>query len=183
MFTKWIQIMLFFGLMYMGISYLIIRRISNNLVKPIISLTNQIRMSIRKIRKLRRETEKQEGTYVENVAGFVSLQIDLLSGHYRHNKEINDLYNMFSQRVKVLFFAKASAKDTFDVESIFNLYEALQLYTTIKNLEGVATCLYILGCLYAQNSGNTHLDFDSQYRKAINYLRKSENIQQEMVDL
>ena len=148
---------------YLVLSYIIINRVSKSFVKPILSLTRQIGMSIRNIKKLRREVDKQDSTYKENVAGFASLQIDMLSGNYRKNQEMTNLYHGFSQRVKVLFFANSSAKDKVDTQYLFNMYEAMKVYKDMKNLRGEATCLYILGCLYSHDNGITQFDFNQNY--------------------
>ena len=168
-FSFWFPYFIFANFCYLVICYVYISLESVKMIKPIIELTERLKLNKRNIKKLKKKQQKSAQDKSGKKGGYMDLQLDLLRGYVEQNKETNDLYKSFNEMAKVLFVAHTAVHSDFSYQVLYDLHMAIDVFTRNNNERGRGTCYMILGTLLASQGMD-------QYKKSQEYLGAAEKI-------
>lgn len=106
-FKLWLPIFIVWSCVYILVCYLVIHFISHRMLQPINKLTKRIHKSVISLRQLRQAQDRHDFGIEMQDKMYRGMQIDLLKGYSKQNRETNLLYFDFNQKAKILFMANA----------------------------------------------------------------------------
>jgi len=102
------------------------------------------------------------------------MQVDLMKGYSRKNKEMTSLFADFNEMAKILAVGHYSSLTETSYQSLFNLHQAVDVFLSFKNYRNAGACYMNLGCLVTRQSM-------VEYAKAKEYIDTAIYIQENII--
>lgn len=102
------------------------------------------------------------------------MQVDLMKGFTKSNREMNSLYVDFNKMAQILAVGHYSNLSGNSYQSLFNLHQAVDVFLGFKNQRNAGACYMNLGCLITRQAM-------LEYAKAKEYMDAAIAIQEQII--